>query len=211
MKPTTKASLLIAGGLVANVLALDNTVIDSYLTNHVYCPIRYAVEGFDRTDIERIDVAVYIDKELDEEAKRNCSAASMDAWNEYFREFGISLKMREPVEIDITKNVYSQHFESLDSDDDITIVFSSKRFWTRRDTEIGYSDPTQNVVFVYCPYYSALSIRNILIHEIGHLFYASHEQGENCYMNATSSPYNPNIDWCDNERSTIRMFKHKIW
>lgn len=211
MKPTTRASLVIAGGLVANVLAIDNTVLDSYLTNHLYCPARYAVEGFDRTDIECVDVAVYMDRELGNGARENCSRASSDAWNEYFKEFGISLQMREPEEIAIPEKAYTQHFEALSDDDGLTIVFTNKRCFPGGDGAVGFSDPTQNIVLVYAEYYSEEAIANVLIHEIGHLFYAGHTEDKNCYMYGSSNYCNEGVHWCEEERDTIRMFKHKIW
>lgn len=202
---------MIAGGLVANVLALDNTVIDSYLTNHLYCPARYAAEGFERNDIVRVSAAVYIDNELDEESRENCSEAASDVWAEYLKEFGISIHMSEPKEIAIPRQVYLHSFEAISSDYDMAIVFTNKKCWLKNDSSIGYADPTSNVVFVYSEYYSSVTIKNILIHEIGHLFYAGHTEGENCYMNRSTSPGNPELEWCDETISTIRMFKHKIW
>jgi hypothetical protein len=173
--------------------------------------VRYAIEGFDRTDIERVDVAVYIDKELDAEAKKNCSRAVSDVWNEYFKEFGISLQMREPEEISIPKNAYVHYFEALSDDDDLTIIFTNNKCWAKDSESVGYSDPTQNVAYVYSRYYSEEAIRNVLIHEIGHIFYAGHSEGRYCYMNATASPYLDGIGWCEEERDTIRLFKHKLW
>lgn len=211
MKSTTLASLVIAGGIAANVLALDNTVIDSWLTNHIYCPARYVIEGFDRTDIDRVDVAVYIDRELDKESKENVSRASSGVWDEYFREFGISLQMREPVEIDVPEKAYTYQFEVLSDDDDITIVFTNKKCWDKGGTSVGYSDSIQNVVYVHSEYYSAEGIRNVLIHELGHLFYASHTNDTACYMYGSANYYLNNVHWCEDERNTIRMFKHKIW
>ncbi|MFA5887511.1 MAG: hypothetical protein WC852_02275 [Candidatus Nanoarchaeia archaeon] len=211
MKSTTLASLVIAGGIAANILALDNTVLDSWLTNHIYCPVRYAAEGFDSNDIERVDVAVYIDKELDEEQKGNCSRACSGVWAEYLHEFGISLQMREAEEITLPEEAYPYYTEALSDDDDMTIVFTGKRCWAKDSESVGHSDPTMNIVYIYSKYYAEEAIENVMIHEIGHLFYAGHSEERNCYMHATASPYLDDIQWCEDERSTIRLFKHKIW
>ncbi|MFH1064941.1 MAG: M12 family metallo-peptidase [Nanoarchaeota archaeon] len=211
MKSTTLASLIIAGGVAANILVIDNTVLDSWITNHIYCPARYIVEGFDMHDIINVDVAVYIDKDLNQEQKENSKHAGLSARAEYLHKFGINFGMREAEEISIPEKAYTQRFEALSGNDDMTIVFTGKKCFPSEGGGIGYSDPTMNVVFVYAEGYSAAAMRNILIHEIGHLFYASHSNDESCFMNETSSPNKKNMQWCDETLTSIRMYKHKFW
>lgn len=211
MKSKTLASLVLAGGVAANVLAIDNTVLDSWVTNHIYCPARYVVEGFDKKGIVNVDVAVYMDKELAEEQKDKCLTASTETWAEYITEFGINLRMREAKDIDIPENKYTFYFEVLDSTDDITIIFTNKRSFPGGDDSAGFSDPTSNVIFVYANFYNREAINNVLIHEIGHLFYASHTDDNNCYMYGSMNYYNEGLHWCDDEKNDVRMFKHKFW
>ncbi|MFH1064942.1 MAG: zinc-dependent metalloprotease family protein [Nanoarchaeota archaeon] len=200
------AGIIGATGVAA---ALDFYAGDKQLTNAIYCNASYLFSGFDRNDIKEVSVALYAEHTLEPEQIRNARQGFNLAAEEYMRQFGIRLNVIEAELRSLPDKADPAYMKEVGNKNaDINIFFTEDMPCRNGKSYGGWADKYNNTIRVHDIATNPEYMRSLLIHEIGHLFYAEHTSKEGCYMEHcfTSCPV-----WCDEERETIEKYKIRLW
>ncbi|MEK6863730.1 MAG: hypothetical protein AABX27_00385 [Nanoarchaeota archaeon] len=203
-----------AGALAAGAVGwflYDKYECQSYNFNTAYCTARNAIFGFDRNDIEDIDIDIYFDSRLSSEEREDAMKSFERARQTYSKEFGINLvpniegKIKAPENTDDIGSV-------IDNDADFSIAYMTKIRNDIRNPE-GMSYLDDNIIAVNASQ-DIGGIENTTAHEIGHLFYADHCKDVNldvlCTMFKINLCFSSN-GWCETDRAVIELYKHRFW
>lgn len=196
-------------GLVGAWASLDYFCGTKYIVNYAYCTARQITEDFDRNEIVEIPVAVYYDGFLQREEIDKCYKAYSMAEDEMMRQFGIKLNMIDSGARGIPKGVNMQYLADIGSRDAIINMYCvSHIYQPDLQCNLGLSSEITNSIQIVSTK-ELDEIFNVMLHEIGHLFYAEHTENPGCYMYYKRSNIEPH--WCDEERETIEKYKKRLW
>ncbi|MFA5887512.1 MAG: hypothetical protein WC852_02280 [Candidatus Nanoarchaeia archaeon] len=203
-----------AGALAAGAIGwflYDKYECQGYNFNTAYCTARNAIFGFDKNNIEGIDVDIYFDSRLSSEERRKAKEAFEGARQAYYNEFGINLMPNIEGIIKAPKDTDNIDLV-INNDADFSIVYMEEVKNNVRNPE-GMSYLNENIIAVDASQ-DVGCIENTTAHEIGHLFYADHCKDVNedvlCTMFRIGLCFSPN-SWCETDRAVIELYKHRFW
>lgn len=215
MRLKKKSIALIAAGALAAGAAgwflYDRYECESYNFNTAYCTVRNAIFGFDKNDIEDIDVDIYFDSRLSKNEREEAMEAFEGTRQSYYNEFGINLVPNIEGIIKAPKN--TDNIDSvIDNDADFSIVYLDEVRNNVRNPE-GMAYLQDNIIAVSASQDKGC-IESTTAHEIGHLFYADHckdvHEDVFCTMFRIGLCFSPE-NWCKTDRAVIELYKHRIW
>ncbi|MDD4878559.1 MAG: hypothetical protein PHO02_05995 [Candidatus Nanoarchaeia archaeon] len=202
------AALGIAG-LLGGVSTCNYYAGDKRIVNYAYCTARNIFNDFDREEIVEIPIAVYYDGFLQREDIDRCYNAYSMAEDEMLRQFGIKFNMIDSGARGLPENISMFYLREIGSREaSINLYCVSRIYQQENECNIGLSSLAANSIQVVARMETE-EVRDVMLHEIGHLFYAEHTDDERCYMHyrSTTSP----LQWCDEERETIEKYKVRLW
>lgn len=207
-------ALMAAGALAAGAIGwflYDKYECHGYNFNTAYCTARNTIFGFDKNDIENIDVDIYFDSRLSKNEREKAMGVFEAARRSYYDEFGINLAPNIEGIIKAPKNTDNIDLV-IDNDADFSIVYLDEvRNRVRNPEGMTYLD--DNIIAVNASQ-DAGCIENTTAHEIGHLFYADHCKDVNEDVLCTMFKINlcfSSDGWCETDRAVIELYKHRFW
>ncbi len=178
--------------------------------NYLYCTADSLFNGFDRNEITEVTVALYAEQTLGAEIVKQAVESFGLAAAEYMRQFGISLRVIDFGLRMIPDNAGIAYMKEIGSPKaDINIFFTNEIPFMENKSYSGWADSANTTIQVCTDEAGTEYMRNLLIHEIAHLFYAGHTNTHGCRMNPDE--FWEELRWCDDELETIEKYKHRLW
>jgi hypothetical protein len=197
-------------GLIGCGTALDFFCGTKYFVNYAYCTAMEITKDFDRNEVVEIPVAVYYDGFLQREDIDKCYKAYSMVEDEMLRQFGIKLNMIDSGARGLPECATAHYLNAIGSSEaEINLYCVSHVYQAERKCDLGLSDRIENTIQVV----STMNLdetSDVMIHEIGHMFYAEHSDNPFCVMFHHSICFRMD-KWCDEEKAVITEYKHRFW
>ncbi|MDI6738578.1 MAG: hypothetical protein QME12_08790 [Nanoarchaeota archaeon] len=216
-KPRLGLCIALAGAMaVPGVFAFDNSCYgNQIITNSIYCNASNLISDFDRNEIQDVCIGIYFGNEIPEKERQESIFAFEFTRQEYLQEFGINLipNYRGNMEIpELTGSEKLSESEALadriSDADDFELVFTHKAYNFGRIIDAD-SNLVDMIVRIN-PSFSLECTRDLLLHEIAHMFYAEHIEKPSSIM--FPEVFCSGFQKFDEEtRDTIETYKSRLW